>query len=73
MVMQGEEVIMTSYQELTAGGESSLLFTGCCRAKEVTDRDLDGSTVPNLVMRRGDGTSEWDFTRILAARPPPTV
>lgn len=35
---------MTSYQELTAGGESSLLFTGCCRAKEVTDRDLDCRT-----------------------------
>ncbi|XP_019951547.2 homeobox protein Hox-C1a-like [Paralichthys olivaceus] len=27
---------MTSYEELTAEGESSLLFTGCCRAKEVT-------------------------------------
>lgn len=40
----GGEVIMTSYQELTAGGESSLLFTGCCRAKEVTDRDVDCTT-----------------------------
>lgn len=48
MVMQGEEVIMTSYQELTAGGESSLLFTGCCRAKEVTDRDLDCRTRAEL-------------------------
>ncbi|KAM9350966.1 homeobox protein Hox-C1a [Symphorus nematophorus] len=34
---------MTSYQELTAEGESSPLFTGCCRAKEVIKRDLDGS------------------------------
>lgn len=32
---------MTSYQELTAEGESSPLFTGCCRAKEVISRDLD--------------------------------
>lgn len=44
----GREVIMTSYQELTAGGESSLLFTGCCRAKEVTDRHLDRWTRSEL-------------------------
>ncbi|KAM6929363.1 homeobox protein Hox-C1a [Lycodopsis pacificus] len=37
---------MTSYQELTAEGESSPLFTGCRRAKEVINRDLDGSTHP---------------------------
>lgn len=47
MVMQGGEVIMTSYQELTAGGES-LLFTGWCRAKEVTDRDLECRTRAEL-------------------------
>ncbi|XP_074498847.1 homeobox protein Hox-C1a [Sebastes fasciatus] len=42
---------MTSYQELTAEGESSrgLLFTGCCcRAKEVINPDLDGRTHPEL-------------------------
>lgn len=53
MVMQGGEVIMTSYQELTAGGESSLLFTGCCRAKEVTDRDLDCRTRAELADEAG--------------------
>ncbi|AWP09711.1 putative homeobox protein Hox-C1a-like [Scophthalmus maximus] len=37
---------MTSYQELTAEGESSPLFTGCCRAKEVINRDLGGRTHP---------------------------
>uniref|UniRef100_A0A3Q1JQZ6 Homeobox domain-containing protein n=1 Tax=Anabas testudineus TaxID=64144 RepID=A0A3Q1JQZ6_ANATE len=39
---------MTSYQELTAEGESSPLFTGCCRAKEVISRDLGGRTHPEL-------------------------
>ncbi|KAM3872346.1 homeobox protein Hox-C1a-like [Diretmus argenteus] len=35
---------MTSYQELTAEGESSPLFTGCYRPKEVTNGDLDSRT-----------------------------
>ncbi|XP_062248133.1 homeobox protein Hox-C1a [Platichthys flesus] len=38
---------MTSYEELTAGGESSLLFTGCCRAKEVTRGDPGCGTRPD--------------------------
>lgn len=42
---------MTSYQELTAEGESSPLFTGCCRAKGVISRDLDGRTHPELGSR----------------------
>lgn len=38
---------MTSYQELTAGGESSSpLFAGCRRAKEVINQDLDGAAQP---------------------------
>ncbi|KAF7662757.1 hypothetical protein LDENG_00227180 [Lucifuga dentata] len=39
---------MTSYEELTAEGESSPLFTGCCRAKEVINQDLNGRTHPGL-------------------------
>ncbi|XP_058497952.1 homeobox protein Hox-C1a [Solea solea] len=51
MSMQGE-VIMTSYQELTAEGERrSPLFTGCCRAKEVIKRDLCARTHPELCSR----------------------
>ncbi|KAM7404754.1 hypothetical protein PAMP_012073 [Pampus punctatissimus] len=42
---------MTSYEELTAEGESSPLFTGCCRAKEVINRDLGGRTHPELCSR----------------------
>ncbi|XP_034446388.1 homeobox protein Hox-C1a [Hippoglossus hippoglossus] len=38
---------MTSYEELTAEGESSLLFTGCCRAKEVTRGDPGFGTRPD--------------------------
>lgn len=38
---------MTSYQELTAGGESSsTLFAGYRRAKEVINQDLDGAAQP---------------------------
>lgn len=47
MVMQGA-VIMTSYQELTAAGENSPLFAGCCRAKKVINRDLSGGTPPGV-------------------------
>ncbi|XP_029994677.1 homeobox protein Hox-D1-like [Sphaeramia orbicularis] len=43
---------MTSYQELTAEGESSPLFTGCCRVKGVINRDLGCRTHPELC--RGD-------------------
>lgn len=50
---------MTSYQELTAGGESSPLFTGCCRAKEVINRDLDGGTEPELTSRDEEGRLEF--------------
>lgn len=39
---------MTSYQELTAEGESSPLFTGCYRPKEVRNRDLDYTTRSEL-------------------------
>lgn len=39
---------MTSYKELTAEGESSPLFTGCRRAKEVINRDPGGRTHPEL-------------------------
>ncbi|XP_029361307.1 homeobox protein Hox-C1a [Echeneis naucrates] len=39
---------MTSYQELTAEGESGPLFTGCCRAKGVINRDLSCRTHPEL-------------------------
>ncbi|KAL7399604.1 hypothetical protein ABVT39_027471 [Epinephelus coioides] len=49
---------MTSYQELTAEGESSPLFTGCCRAKEVINRDLDGRTHPELCSRDEKGKLE---------------
>lgn len=52
------EVIMTSYQELTAEGESSPLFTGCCRAKEVINRDLGGRTHPELCRRVEEGELE---------------
>ena len=38
---------MTSYEELTAEGESSLLFTGCCRAREVTRGDPGCGTRPD--------------------------
>ncbi|XP_032377009.1 homeobox protein Hox-C1a [Etheostoma spectabile] len=46
---------MTSYQELTAEGESSPLFVGFCRAKEVINRDLDGRTHPELGSRDEEG------------------
>ncbi|KAM8753763.1 homeobox protein Hox-C1a [Acanthopagrus schlegelii] len=49
---------MTSYQELTAEGESSPLFTGCCRAKEVINRDLGGRTHPELCRRVEEGELE---------------
>ncbi|KAG7228311.1 hypothetical protein INR49_009175 [Caranx melampygus] len=49
---------MTSYQELTAEGESSPLFTGCCRAKEVINRDLSGRTQPQLARRDEEGKLE---------------
>ncbi|XP_071332372.1 homeobox protein Hox-C1a [Trachinotus anak] len=49
---------MTSYQELTAEGESSPLFTGCCRAKEVINRDLGGRTLPELASRDEEGKLE---------------
>ncbi|XP_029974115.1 homeobox protein Hox-C1a [Salarias fasciatus] len=43
---------MTSYQELTAEGETtSPLFTGCCRAREVINRDLSGRSHPELCSR----------------------
>lgn len=43
----GREAIMMSYQELTAGGESSSpLFQGCRRAKEVISLQLDGAAQP---------------------------
>lgn len=65
------EVIMTSYQELTAAGESSPLFTGCCRAKEVISRDLGGRTYPE----RGNLTEEGKLELEVASgfnspRPP---
>lgn len=60
----GGEVVMTSYQELTAEGESSPLFTGCCRAKEVINRDLDGKTHPEP----GDEDGKLEFE--LSARYP---
>lgn len=49
---------MTSYQELTAEGESSPLFTGCCRAKEVINGDLDCGTHPELHSRDEEGKLE---------------
>nr|XP_046253902.1 homeobox protein Hox-C1a [Scatophagus argus] len=49
---------MTSYQELTAEGESSPLFTGCCRAKEVINRDLEDWTHPELDSRDDEGKLE---------------
>ncbi|XP_070767144.1 homeobox protein Hox-C1a [Enoplosus armatus] len=49
---------MTSYQELTAEGESSPLFTGCCRAKEVINLDLDCRTHPELDSRDEEGKLE---------------
>ncbi|XP_040916839.1 homeobox protein Hox-C1a [Toxotes jaculatrix] len=49
---------MTSYQELTAEGESSPLFTGCCRAKEVINRDLGSRTHPELGSRDKEGKLE---------------
>ncbi|TMS16313.1 Homeobox protein Hox-C1a, partial [Larimichthys crocea] len=49
---------MTSYQELTAEGENSPLFTGCCRAKEVINRDLDGRAHLELASRDEEGKLE---------------
>ncbi|XP_054465753.1 homeobox protein Hox-C1a [Anoplopoma fimbria] len=49
---------MTSYQELTAERESSPLFTGCRRAKEVINRDLDVRTHPELDSRDEEGKLE---------------
>ncbi len=49
---------MTSHQELTAEGETSPLFTGCCRAKEVINRDLDGRAHPELDSRGEEGRVE---------------
>ncbi|KAL6119589.1 uncharacterized protein ACO6RY_04131 [Pungitius sinensis] len=61
---------MTSYKELTAEGESSPLFTGCRRAKEVINRDPDGSTHPELSSRDEEGTSEVKVASgITAPRP----
>lgn len=54
MSMQGE-VIMTSYQELTAEGESGHLFTDCCRAKEVINLDLGSRTPPEPCSRAEEG------------------
>uniref|UniRef100_UPI0037E84A5F homeobox protein Hox-C1a n=1 Tax=Semicossyphus pulcher TaxID=241346 RepID=UPI0037E84A5F len=51
---------MTSYQELTAEGESSPLFTGCCRAKEVTNLDPDCRTHPELCSRDEEGRLEGE-------------
>ena len=51
---------MTSYQELTAEGESSPLFTGCCRAKEVINRDPGGRAHPELGGRDEEGTLELE-------------
>lgn len=61
---------MTSYQELTAGGESSLLFTGCCRAKEVTDRDVDRRTRSELSDEREAACFKWDFAHMPTSSPP---
>ncbi|KAK1898590.1 Homeobox protein Hox-C1a [Dissostichus eleginoides] len=49
---------MTSYQVLTAEGKSSPLFTGCCRAKEVINRDLNGRTLPELDSHDVEGKLE---------------
>ncbi|XP_047459889.1 homeobox protein Hox-C1a [Mugil cephalus] len=49
---------MTSYQELTAEGETNPLFTGCCRAKEVIYRDLGGGSHPELFSRDEEGKLE---------------
>lgn len=49
---------MTSYQELTAEGETNPLFTGCCRAKEVINRDLGGRSHPELCSRDEEGKLE---------------
>ncbi|KAM6982299.1 homeobox protein Hox-C1a [Tautogolabrus adspersus] len=47
---------MTSYQKLTAEGESrSSLFTGCCQAKEVINLDPDCRTYTELCGRDGEG------------------
>lgn len=51
---------MTSYQELTAGGKSSPLFTDCCRAKEVINPDLDGRTHPELSSLGEEGQVEFE-------------
>lgn len=53
-------MIMTSYQELTAEGESSPLFTGCCRAKEVINLDPDCRTHPELCSRDEEGRLEGE-------------
>ncbi|KAK2851422.1 hypothetical protein Q5P01_007698 [Channa striata] len=53
---------MTSYQELTAEGETSPLFTGCCRAKEVTSLDQGGRSHPQLGSRDEQGKVELEVT-----------
>ncbi|XP_026189360.1 homeobox protein Hox-C1a [Mastacembelus armatus] len=49
---------MTSHQELTAEGESSPLFTGCCLAKEVINRDLGCRIHPEVSIRDEEGKLE---------------
>nr|XP_020470877.1 homeobox protein Hox-C1a-like [Monopterus albus] len=51
---------MTSYQELVAEGESSPLFTGCCPAKGVINRDLSGRAHPELHSRDEEGQLEFN-------------
>uniref|UniRef100_A0A3P8S148 Homeobox domain-containing protein n=1 Tax=Amphiprion percula TaxID=161767 RepID=A0A3P8S148_AMPPE len=74
---------MTSYQELTAEGETSPLLTGCCcrRAKEVINRDLGGGSHPQLGFRGEEGTLEVEvasgfYSPLLCASldsPPPPL
>ncbi|KAF3696901.1 Homeobox protein Hox-C1a [Channa argus] len=53
---------MTSHQELTAEGENSPLFTGCCRAKEVTSVDLGGRSHPQLGSLDEEGKLDLEVT-----------
>lgn len=59
---------MTSYHELTAGGESSPLFTGCCQASGVINRDLCCTTHPELC-RREEGGLELEVASGLDSLP----
>ena len=51
---------MTSYQELTAEEQASLLFTDFCRAKEVINLESGGRSPPELCCHHEEGKLELE-------------